>query len=168
MKGLTWLFAAAATLVPAIASANDPWNDTRPDTTQQPQQPQADDVQIGTPRLGVRVMALTDDLRQYFAAPSGEGILVAKVEKGTPAARVGLQAGDVIVSVQGQNVASATDVRDALSSLKAGDKVKLDVIRDKQHLTLTTPVASDTVQSSLDWMRDVMPWFDPERLETPT
>lgn len=166
MKGLTWLFAAATTLVPAIASANDPWNDTRPDTQQDTQQQV--DMQSGRARLGVRVMQLTDDLRQYFAAPSGEGILVAKVEQGTPAARVGLQPGDVIVSVQGQNVASATDVRDALSNVKDGDKVKLDIIRDKKHMTLTTPVASDTTQSSLDWMRDVMPWFDADRLETPT
>ncbi len=168
MKRLSWIVAASAlALAPVTARAdNDPWSDTKPnnnDTTQL----QTQDM-TGQPRLGVRVMDLTSDLRSYFAAPADHGLLIAKVEQGTAAQRAGLKAGDVLVSVMGQNVTSAGDVRDALSNTKPGDKVQLDVIRNKKHVTLNATIESNDASASLDWMRGVMPWFDPDRLETPT
>ena len=41
--------------------------------------------------LGVRVLSLTEDLRAYFKAPRGRGILVSRVEEDTPAAKAGLR-----------------------------------------------------------------------------
>lgn len=168
MKRLTWIFAASAMLLaPAVARSDnnkpDPWASTKPDQTQQQDQTMTN----SRARLGVRVMDLTSDLRQYFAAPSGQGLLIAKVDQGTAAARAGLMAGDVLVSVQGQTIASASDVRDALSNVNPGDKVQLQLIRDKKPITLTATITNDQT-SQLDWMRDVMPWFDPDKLETPT
>ncbi len=184
MKGLSWIVAASAlALAPMTTRAdNDPWQDTKPDKTQAPtptqtptqtpDQTMQDQTQptdtIGQARLGVRVMDLTNDLRTYFAAPADRGLLIAKVEQDTAAQRAGLKAGDVLVSVMGQSVTSAGDVRDALSNVKPGDKISLDVIRNKKHVTLTAVVASDDTSASLDWMQSVLPWFDPDQLETPT
>jgi C-terminal processing protease CtpA/Prc len=167
MKRLSWMVAASALwLAPAVARSDtprtqdqDPWADTQPQATQDT---------LGQPRLGIRVMDLTSDLRSYFAAPSDHGLLIAKVEQGTAAARAGLKAGDVLVSVQGEAVTSASDVRDALSNAKSGDKLQLDIIRNKKPITLTAAVATDDQTSELEWMHQVLPWFDPDKLETPT
>ena len=49
---------------------------------------------------------LTEELREYFAAPPGQGVLIASVAKGGPSARARLRAGDVLVAVDGTPVAA--------------------------------------------------------------
>ena len=63
------------------------------------------------------------------------GTAVAIVQPKTPAARAGLQAGDIIVAVNGSPVASASELGRALDG--AGKSVQVDVARADQRLTLT-------------------------------
>ena len=78
--------------------------------------------------LGVRVLSLTEDLRAYFKAPRGRGILVSRVDDGTPASKAGLRAGDVIVAVDGKGVSDQSDIAEALSNHEPGDKIP---VRDR-------------------------------------
>ena len=96
----------------------------------------------GTPRLGVSVLPMTDDLRDYFGVEHGKGVLVSAVSKGSAAERAGLRAGDVVLSVDGQPVARAGDIARALRS-KEGDAprtVQLEVVRERSRLTLSATV----------------------------
>ena len=58
-----------------------------------------------------------------FGGQSSSGATLAGVLSGSPAAHAGLKAGDVIVSVDGRSVASATTLRTLLSSDQPGDRV---------------------------------------------
>ncbi len=82
------------------------------------------------PRLGIQIHPMSDELRSYFKAPKGVGLLVDRVMEDTPAAKAGLRAGDVVVKVDGKSIEGIGDIASALSEHEAGDKVTIEVIRD--------------------------------------
>jgi S1-C subfamily serine protease len=84
----------------------------------------------GRSRLGVTVVELTPELATYFGAK--DGVLVSSVAADSPAARAGLKAGDVISSVNGQNVASRYDLLRILRNVGAGGDVTIGIVRDKK------------------------------------
>jgi serine protease Do len=91
-------------------------------------------------RLGISGDELTSQLAQYFGVKQGKGILVREVVVGSAAEKAGLKAGDVIVAVDGQEVASVGKLRRALASDKEEKekrKVALTIVRDKREQTLT-------------------------------
>ena len=90
--------------------------------------------------LGVRLVGITDDLRKHYGAPEDAGILVAGLEDDSPAAKAGVQVGDVITQIDGDRVNSSGDLSRALRDKKAGDKVRLHVIRDRRAQDLTVTV----------------------------
>jgi membrane-associated protease RseP (regulator of RpoE activity) len=89
--------------------------------------------------LGVRPMELTPDLRTHYGAPRDAGVLIGEVEADSPAAKAGLQVGDILTSADGEKIESPSDLSRAIRRKKAGDTVKLDVLRDKsaKHLSAT-------------------------------
>ncbi len=87
-------------------------------------------------QLGAKVTSISDDLRRYFGAPKGVGLLVDKVMPDTPAARAGLKSGDLITGLEGQPVAHRIDIFRVLARRSKGDKVKLEVLRNKKRKTL--------------------------------
>ena len=73
------------------------------------------------PRWGVGLEDLTPDARQEVQAPSNiRGAVVTNVEPGSSAENAGIQRGDVIVEVNRKSMQSASDVKDALSSVPKG------------------------------------------------
>ena len=93
-------------------------------------------------RLGVEILGLTDELKQYFGAGK-DGVLVGKVERGSPAALAGVQVGDVIRDVDGKPVDEATDVLSELGGKKKGTPVALTIIRNHVPITLTAKLTAD-------------------------
>ena len=105
-------------------------------------------------RSGLMVENLTPQLREYFGARNGDGVLVRSVEKGGRADKAGLRAGDVITRVGDQPVHDTSDFTHALHSHSAGS-VSVGLIRDKkeQTLTLTLPERKESgavIEESLD------------------
>jgi membrane-associated protease RseP (regulator of RpoE activity) len=100
----------------------------------------------GGRRIGVSTMQLTKQLADYFGIAEGKGVLVTSVADDSPAARAGIRAGDVIVSVDGEKVEGSGDVSRAINKKKEGD-VTLTVIRDKNQRSFTvTPKAAEPLQ----------------------
>jgi C-terminal processing protease CtpA/Prc len=93
-------------------------------------------VDLGGLRLGVEVVDLTDDLQKLYGAGDA-GVLVGTVEADSPAAKAGVKVGDVLVEVDGAQVESSFDVLTELADGKAGDQVKLVVVRDKKRVELS-------------------------------
>jgi membrane-associated protease RseP (regulator of RpoE activity) len=92
----------------------------------------------GRPSLGISGDELTTQLASYFGVKQGKGVLVREVVVGSPAAKAGLKAGDVIVAVDGNSVAMVTELRQALE-IKPGEekrKLNLTVVRDRQEQTV--------------------------------
>ena len=104
-------------------------------------------------RSGLLLENLTPQLGDFFGTKNGEGVLVRSVEKGTPAEKAGFRAGDVIIRVNGDRIADASDFSHALNSRK-DNTVSVSVIREKheQTLTLTLPNRrrSDLYEESFD------------------
>ena len=93
--------------------------------------PQVFWLRAGGGYLGVSTTNLTEDLRTHFGTPSEQGVLVAKVFKDTPAARAGLQAGDIITAIDGTKVATSSEINKALASRKKGEQVRVDFHRNR-------------------------------------
>jgi serine protease Do len=73
---------------------------------------------------------VTPTLAKQFSVSQPGGALVGEVEPETPAAKAGLKRGDVILSLNGQPVNSANDLRLRISQTAPGTSVKLGVSRD--------------------------------------
>ena len=80
-----------------------------------------DTITIGTPGfLGVEVTP-----NDQNGTSNAAGAVVSQVLSGTPAQQIGLQAGDIITAVGGQQVTSADDLGTLLHAHHAGDKVQI-------------------------------------------
>jgi serine protease Do len=84
--------------------------------------------------LGVTVDELSDQLAEYFGVKSG--VLVTSVSPDSAAMKAGVKAGDVIVSVNGSSIERSGDIRARMRRLEAGEEFTLDVVRDRQSMTL--------------------------------
>ncbi len=94
-------------------------------------------VLMGGPRLGISGDELTPQLADYFGVKQGKGVLVREVEKGTPAEKAGLKAGDVIVKVNDKEIDSIEDLRAALrSDSNEKRQVTLAIVRDRKEQSL--------------------------------
>ena len=91
------------------------------------------------PKLGVQLVEATPELREHLGAPKDAGVLVSKVLSGTPAERCGVAVGDLIVSVEGEPVASPGDLVEALSD-KVGKTFSIDVVRDGRTMALEVSI----------------------------
>jgi membrane-associated protease RseP (regulator of RpoE activity) len=123
----------------------DPWNQDQAQDGDDDSDTSAS--QTGQPRLGVMVMGLTPELRRFFGVPNDRGVLIARVEPGSPAARAGLQVGDVLVRVGRQPARSASDVVQALAA-QAGGRIRIVVNRRGQPVRLDAFVAGHSQQPS--------------------
>ncbi len=85
-------------------------------------------------QLGVVIQEVSSDLAKTFGLDKATGALVAKVLAGSPAERGGLKVGDIIRSVNGNEVRSSSDLPMTISSLKPNQTVKLGVWRKGQML----------------------------------
>lgn len=98
-------------------------------------------------KLGVSVQEVNQSLADSFKLPNPEGALVANVEKNSPAAKAGLQTGDVIRNVDGQHIVSSGDLPAIIGMDKPGQRVQLGVWRQGHEVNLTAQLgnASDKV-----------------------
>ncbi len=99
-------------------------------------------------KTGLSVQELTPELAQAFDLPQLRGLLIAGVDKDSPAAAVALDRGMAITGLEGQSVANVIAVAKALSGKAKGDKVKLDVVYSEQRGVFVR-VSSAKVEISL-------------------
>lgn len=79
--------------------------------------------------LGVVIQEVNKDLAESFGLDKPAGALVAQVADNGPAAKSGLQVGDVILALDGQPIVMSADLPHLVGNLKPGTKVSLDVVR---------------------------------------
>jgi len=85
------------------------------------------------PRLGVQLIDATPELREHLGADRELGVLVGKVLESTPAEDAGVLVGDLIVAIDGEEVASPSDLIHALHELD-GQTFELGVVRDGREI----------------------------------
>lgn len=99
---------------------------------------------------GAQLAEMNEGLSRYFGGTS-EGVLVLEVSPGSPARRAGLEAGDIIVGVEGGVVQRPEDVRAALTRDEDGSMV-LNVVRQGRRREITLQW-----DRQRDWVRGLAP-----------
>jgi serine protease Do len=80
--------------------------------------------------IGVGIQDLTPGLADSFGLKTQGGALVSDVQPDSPAAKAGIKSGDVVTSVDGQPVTSASRLSLAVGETPPGTRVTLDILRD--------------------------------------
>ncbi|MGA0032464.1 MAG: DegQ family serine endoprotease, partial [Burkholderiales bacterium] len=92
-------------------------------------------------RIGVVIQPLTKELADGFGLGKPQGALVNSVEKGGPADKAGVEAGDVILAFDGKPVAASEDLPRIVGGTRPGTRVTVRVWRNKAARELQVTVA---------------------------
>lgn len=99
----------------------------------------AKDVYQGKSWLGIRMQALTKELREYWKVPSEGGVVIDQVFSQSPAEKAGLKTGDVIISFNENELKMDTDedldqFRELITQQPPDTRITLGIIRDGKRL----------------------------------
>jgi serine protease Do len=85
--------------------------------------------------LGVHIQEMTPELAKSFNLEEAKGVLIAQVDSNSPAAKAGLQSGDVILIYDGKEIKSSRDLSLAVAESKVGVPAELKVLRNGREMT---------------------------------
>jgi Do/DeqQ family serine protease len=103
------------------------------------------------PWLGVETQELTADLKKSFSLPNNQnGVLIRDVDEDSPAAKIGVKSGDIVLRLGGLAITDTNDFRSALSEYTSSDKIVMSILRKGQESNLSTELAVFPVQKTLD------------------
>jgi serine protease Do len=78
--------------------------------------------------IGVQIQPVTQDIADSLGMKKAEGALVAESQANGPAAKAGIESGDIITAVNGQSIKDARELARTIGGLAPGNAVKLDVL----------------------------------------
>lgn len=90
--------------------------------------------------LGVTTQDLSPELVKAFGLETNKGAVVSKVEGNSPAARAGLEPGDIITEVNGQKIKGSHDIRNLIGLMQIGDKVDIEFFRNNEKMTVQAAI----------------------------
>jgi C-terminal processing protease CtpA/Prc len=114
----------------------------------------------GRPKLGVQLVETTPELREHLGAAGDAGVLVSKVLDDSAAQDAGVRVGDLILSVDGEEIGSAGDLVRELRD-KSGETIELEVLRDGRRMTLSPAIPEQDEEDSDGPRALVMPPLPP-------
>src|SRR5882724_1550058 len=106
--------------------------------------------------IGVQIQPVTADIADSLGLKKAEGALVAEPQANGPAAKAGIESGDVITSVNGESVKDARELARTIGGLAPGATVKLNVLHKGQDkvVNLTLGQLPNTVEAKADTDND--------------
>jgi serine protease Do len=90
--------------------------------------------------LGVEIQEVTPDLAKSFGLAMPTGALVAGVENDGPAAKAGIQRGDIITKFNSETVHDEHELPEMVAQTALGKRVPIEVIRNGKHLALSATI----------------------------
>ena len=91
--------------------------------------------------MGVAPAPLTPQIADQFGLEDEEGVLVAEVPEGGPADAAGLEPGDLVTAIDGEEVRSVEDFLGLLRRSERGDVVDVELVRDGEEMTIDVTLA---------------------------
>lgn len=82
--------------------------------------------------LGIELVDLTPELREHFGAARDAGVMVGRVEPGSPAAKAGLAVGDIVTRIGAEPVHDSWGFSGEVTSRESGESLELTVVRDRR------------------------------------
>jgi serine protease Do len=106
--------------------------------------------------LGVIIQPVTPALAEQFNVKAREGVLVTDVQPNSPAAKAGIQSGDVILSLGDKTVSSPRDLQSLVERAEIGSKQTFQILRDGKQMPLDVTVKA--LPEKIQWAgRDESP-----------
>lgn len=99
-------------------------------------------------QLGVNLTTVNSQTAERYALSTNQGALVSSVVEGSPAAKAGIQVGDIIVAFDGKKVTSASDLMLDVRTKKPGDTVSITVDRDGVEMEISATLGESVATSS--------------------
>ena len=90
--------------------------------------------------VGVELQEITAELAESFKLGTTAGVLVAGVQRGSPADRAGIKPGDIVVAVDGKPVKDPDSMRNLIVALAPGKETRLKLRRGENELELPVKV----------------------------
>lgn len=90
--------------------------------------------------LGVTTQDLTPELVKAFGLKTKHGAVISKVAGNSPAAKAGLEPGDIITEVNGQKIKGSHDIRNMIGLMKIGAKVDISFMRDDKKMLVQAEI----------------------------
>jgi serine protease Do len=106
--------------------------------------------------IGVQIQPVTPDIADSLGLKKAEGALVAEPQLNGPAAKAGIESGDVITAVNGEPVKDARELARTIGALPPGNSVKLNVLQKGQDkvVNLTLGQLPNTLEAKADSDKD--------------
>lgn len=101
-----------------------------------------DDGQIDRGWLGVQIKPVSEEVASVLGLETGQGTMIEKVMKNTPAQKAGLQSGDIVLSFDGTKIDEARDLTRAVAGTAPDTVSKVEILRKGEHLTLDVTLAN--------------------------
>jgi S1-C subfamily serine protease len=98
---------------------------------------------------GLSLMELNPQLRKYFGAPEGKGVLVEEVQEGSAGEKAGFAAGDVILRIGSEPIEELEDIPDGLEDFKEGEKAEVEILRKGTQTTIALPIEEATTHGEV-------------------
>jgi serine protease Do len=108
-------------------------------------------------RLGVLIQEVNQSLAESFGLPKPAGALISSVEKNSPAARAGLEPGDVILLANGKEIGSSNELPSIIASIRPGDIVKLQIWRKGKMRKIDVKVGSSEAEEHASEAGEAVP-----------
>src|SRR4051812_25175559 len=99
--------------------------------------------------IGVSLQDVDEDIAAAMGVPKNQGELIRGVTPGGPAARAGIQQGDVVIAVNGQTVTPDQTLAYLVSQQPVGSRVPIELIRDGQRRTVTVAIGERPSEEEL-------------------
>ena len=118
--------------------------------------------------IGVSLQPVDTRIAGSMGIPTNRGELIRSVTAGGPAARAGIQQGDVVVSVNGQPVTPDQSLAYLISQQPIGSRIPLELIRDGRRQNLTVAVGERPTEEELarlNGIEDETPVREPEEAQ---
>ena len=102
--------------------------------------------------IGVQIQPVTTEIADSLGLKKAEGALVAEPQSNGPAAKAGIESGDVIIAVNGESVKDARELARTIGGLAPGNAVKLNVVHKGQDkvVNLTLGQLPNTLEAKAD------------------
>ncbi len=91
--------------------------------------------------LGVQIQPVTAGIAESLGLKKAQGAMVDEPQSGSPAAKAGIQSGDVITAVNGEPVKDARDLARTIGTMAPDTTVKLDLLRNGEQKTVSVTLA---------------------------
>jgi S1-C subfamily serine protease len=98
------------------------------------------------PYLGITPDSVTYETAAQAGLSVDYGAYAASVDAGSPAAKAGIEKGDVVLSIDGQRIDQQHPFSEVLFTHKPGSKISIEILRGSQHLKVSTTLTEQSTQ----------------------